>query len=333
MVSLSRPINLISKLNPDVFKILNKDVFGTVEQPLGSVQGAVSRIIAPEFEQMLKVLMPTILSINPNDAAWYKKVKNYWDSFGIKVPIGGKLLETGFNFTFNIHDNIRGKNISDLVSLAKTKKEPFNIVSDESLRDYVDKFVTEYEKYKYATPINITQYLIWVFCQGHRKVAKQAEAIGKSLNIEFILIDPREIENTKRIQHKVSIEATKKYLEILPDRDMVKNILFVKGFNASSFDEIDADSKLKSLVDSSPTEFLKIANDTTTIIKAKIERYCLAGILKRLPNSSIIVDGNDNGIVIGNTDAEAIAYFGSESIDRIAKIKEFNTRYLIFNKN
>ena len=90
MVSKSRSIDLISKLNPSVFALKNKDIFGTVEQPLGSVQGAVSRILSPEYTMLLKAIMPTILSLNPDDPTWYKRVKNYWDSFGIRIPIGGK---------------------------------------------------------------------------------------------------------------------------------------------------------------------------------------------------------------------------------------------------
>lgn len=328
MVSQSRSINLVSKLNPDVFKLLNKDIFGTVAQPLGSTQGAVTRILSPDREQMLKALMPAILSTNPNDPTWYKKVKNYWDSFGIRVPIGGRLLEIGFNF--DMKDILRERAIADLIATAKAKIVVID--SDESLRDYVTKNIDESEKYKYANPINNLDYLIWVFCLGHREVAKEAGALEKTTNIKMILIDPKEIEDTRRVQHTVSIEATKKYLEILVDRSKVRDILYVKGFNASALDDLDADAKLKNYVDTNPKEFLKIANDNTMTIKAKIERYCISGILKRLSNSSIIVDASDNGIIIGNTTDEAVTFFSSEAADKSAKVKEFKTRYSQLNK-
>ena len=323
MVSKSRSIDLISKLNPSVFALKNKDIFGTVEQPLGSVQGAVSRILSPEYTMLLKAIMPTILSLNPDDPTWYKRVKNYWDSFGIRIPIGGKKLEIGFNF--DINDTFRKTAITDVVKTAKGKE--VIIDSDETLANYVLLNITEFEKYKYASPINSEQYLTWIFCLGHRKVAKQVGAIDNSTNIEFILIDPKEIEDTRRSQHKISIEATKKYLEILTDRAKVKDILYVRNMNASTFDDLEADLKLKLFVDGSPKEFLAIANDTTTTTKARIERYCISGILKRLLNSSIIVDATDNSIVIGNTLDEAVTYFFSETPDRSAKVKEFATRY------
>jgi len=328
MISKSHTIDLVSRLNPDVFKLLNKDIFGTVEQPLGSVQGAVNRIISPEYTQLLKSIMPTVISLNPDDPTWYKRVKYYWDSFGIKIPIGGKKLEIGFNF--DINDIERKKAIAELTTVAK--KSEIVIDSDESLANYVLKNITEFEKYKYGTPINPVSYLTWLFCLGHRKVAKQADDLQKSTNIEFILIDPKDIEDTRKSQHKISIEATKKYLEILTDRTKVKDILYVKGINASTLDDLDADARLKQFVDTSPKEFLAIVNDPTVTIKARIERYCVSGILKRLPNSSIIVDSTDNSILIGNTTDEAVVFFSSEASDKVAKTKEFKTRYAQITK-
>ena len=329
MVSKSQTIQLVSKLNPDVFKFINKDVFGTTEQPLGSIHGAVNRIMSPEYESLLKSIMPTIISLSPNDQTWYKRVKNYWDSFGIKVPIGGKNLEIGFNFS--IEDTMRKIAISELITKTSTK-EGATIISDEALAIYVIKNIPEFEKYKYAMPINPEQYLIWLFCLGHRKVAKETGAIDKSLNIDFILIDPTVVEDNKRKEHTLSNDALRKYLEIIVDRSKVRDILYVRNINAAELEDIDADARLKQFVISSPKEFLAIATDNTTTTKARIERYCIRGVLKKLPNSSIIVDGNDNGVLIGNTIAEAVVYFNSESPDKAAKVAEFKTRYAQLTK-
>lgn len=329
MVSHSHIVELISKVNPDVFRLLNKDVFTDLGGRLGSVQGAVKTILSPQFEPMLKSLMPTILTTSPNDPIWYKKVANYWNSFGLKIPIGGVKLEIGFNF--NINDTDRKEAISDLIKKAAEKQ--ISITNDEELKEYVLKNVAELEKYKYATPINVEQYLIWVFCLGHREVAKHIDHVNKSVKIHLLLIDPKDIEDTRRSQHTLSVEATKKYLEIIADRSKVKDILYVKGENASKFDDVDADAKLKVFADNNPREFLSIANSSTLTTKAKIERYCVKGVLKRLPNTSIIVDANDPAVVVGNTIDEAIAYFSSESADRVAKVKEFKTRYSQIVKN
>jgi hypothetical protein len=328
MVSKSRTIDLVSKLNPDVFRVINKDIFGTVEQPLGSCQGAVNRVLAPEYDELLKSIMPNVISINPNDPSWYKKIKYYWDSFGIKVPIGGTTLEIGFNF--DINSTTRKVAIKELIANAKDKK--VDISTEEELANYVLKNINEFDKHKYATPINPTHYLTWLFCLGHRKVAKQTDSVNKSTNIEFVLIDPKEIESTKKLQHTLSVEATKKYLEIIADRAKVKDILYIKQINVSSLDDFDMDIRLKHIADSEPKEFLAIANDPAMTTKARIERYCISGILRKLPNSSIIVDANDNSVIVGNSVDEAVVYFASEAPDRAAKVKEFKTRYAQLNK-
>jgi len=324
MVSQNRIINLVSKVNPEVFKLINKDIFGNLEEPLGSVQGAVTRILV-NHEQMLKSLMPVILSTSAEDPTWYKKVANYWHSFSIKVPVGGRNLEIGFNFDRN--DLARKKSIDELISIASKNK--VTIDSDDAFMAYVLKEVPEFEKYKYATPINVVDYLIWIFCLGHREVAKDSisNALDKSTKIRFVLIDPKEVEDNRRAQHTLSIEATKKYLEIISDRNKVKDILYIRGENASKLDDLDADAKLKAFADHNPREFLTIANDKNSNTRARIERYCIAGVLKRLTNTSIIVDANDTSVVVGNTLDEAIAFFSSESTERVAKVKEFKARY------
>lgn len=328
MVSQSRIVNLISKTNPEVFRLINSDIFGNLETRLGSVQGAVNRILM-QHEQMLKVLMPVIITTSPDDGTWYKKVSNYWHSFGLIVPVGGKTLEIGFNY--DLADTTREKNLHDLIAIAKKKQ--IEIDSDSALYNYVNKNIPEFEKYKYANPIKTDEYLTWIFCLGHREVAKEPvlNSIDKSTKIRFVLIDPKEVEDSKRAQHTLSIEATKKYLEILADRNAVKDMLYIKGYNASTLDDIDADAKLKVFADSSPKEFLTLAEDKNTKTKARIERYCVHGILKRLSNSSIIVDANDTSVVIGNTLEEAVAFFNSEAIDKVAKVKEFKARYQQIN--
>lgn len=322
MLPQSRKIDLITKINPEVIKIINPDVFGNNDHRLGSAHGAVNNIIM-KHANMLEVLLPKVINVSVKDPTWFKKVRNYWDSFGLVVPIGGKKFEIGFNFDFN--DNTRKDNIKELVEIAEKDKKP--IIDDKSLMDYVLTKIPESDKYKYAEPINVVDYLTWTFCLGHKEVANKGEFIEKSTNIRFVLIDPKDVEDTRRANHTISVDAIKKYLEVSPDRKKVRDILYIKGEDASKLDDLDADNKLKMFAESNPKAFLAIANNATLTVKARIERYCITGILKRLPSSSIIVDALDNGIVIGNTLDEAVAYFSSETPERVAKVKEFSTRY------
>lgn len=328
MISKSVTVDLLSKINPEVFKTLNKDVYGSEGERLGSSQGAVNRILT-NYEEMLKVLMPTILTTSPNDQSWYKKVNNYWHSFGIKVPIGGRKLEIGFKFSLD--DSGRAAAINTLIATAKANG--LEIKSEEQFTEYVLNNIAESEKYKYATPINIEDYLIWTYCLGHREVAKKGAHIEKSTNIRFVLVDPRDLIEARKEQHSIGIEAMKRYLELISDRRLVKDILYTMGENAKDISDLDADFKLKQFADSKPTEFLATVNDKGLSVKARIERYIARGVIRRLPNTSIIVDSDDSSAIIGNTLEEAVAYFSAEAADKVAKVKELQARYNQINAN
>ena len=328
MISKSVTVDLLSKINPEVFKTLNKDVYGSDGERLGSSQGAVNRILT-NYEEMLKVLMPTIITTSPNDQSWYKKVNNYWHSFGIKVPIGGCKLEIGFKFSLD--DTGRASAIKTLLGAAKAKG--VELKTDEQFSEYVLTNVTESEKYKYATPINIEDYLIWTYCLGHREVAKKGAHIEKSTNIRFVLVDPRDLIEARKEQHSIGIDAMKRYLELIADRKLVKDILYSMGENAKEISDLDADFKLKQFADTKPTEFLALVNDKGLAVKARIERYIAAGVLRRLPNTSIVVDSDDSSSIIGNTTDEAVAYFSAEVADKVAKVKELQARYNQINAN
>jgi hypothetical protein len=327
MVTRSVKIDLISKVNPTVFATLNADVISAQGIPLGTSHSAVKKMVVDK-EKMLLVLMPSILALNPTDAAWYARVKNYWDSFGIRIPIGGRTLETGLNF--DINDSSRKANITRLIDSTTSNKEgtkTAKINSEGELADYVMANINDDNKYLYGHPINVDDYLIWQFCLGHNKVANDATVMSKSEKIDFVLIDPRKVELERRSAHTVGIEAKKLYLEILSDRHKVRDILYSIGENASVLDEVAMDMKLESYALANPTKFITLCKDTAVPTKARIERYIIKGILKKISNSSIIVDANDSTCVIGNSLEEAVAFFNTEKASNQAKIAEFTARY------
>lgn len=323
MITDSIKIDLVSKLNPSVFAVLNQDMLGLKPDRLGPNHAAVKRMVV-DFEAMLKVLMPSIISTSPNDNNWYNKVNLYWNSFGLSIYAGGVTLEIGFNY--DINDADRRENLAELIK-ETSKDGVVTIKTDADLKKYVTANVPELERYKYARPINTLDYLNWVFCLGHHEVSNKTTDIGKSENIRFTLIDQRDVIELKRTTHVLAIEAQRKYLEILGDRDKVKNILYVLGNDPSSMSDIDMDMKLKQVSDSTPTRFLDIIKDTTMTTKARIERYILKGVLRRIPNTGIVVDVSDPSCILGNSLDEAVAYFSSESKDKVAKVQEFAAKY------
>lgn len=316
-------IDLISKLNPNVFATLNQDVLGVSPLRLGSNQTAVKRMVVG-FEHMLKMLMPPVLNLSPNDGDWYKATNNYWNSFSLSIYPGGKSLEIGFIYDLNDYD--RKQFIAEAIK-STTKGTEVSIKSDADLKDFVLKKIPEFERYKYARPIDVIDYLTWVYVLGHHKVANKTTDITKSENIEFTLIDPRDILEQKRTNHQISNEALAIYLGLLPKRDTVNDLLYVIGEDPTILTTIDADMKLKNYCENNPSKFVELTKDPTTTSKARIERYVIAGILRKLPGTQIIVDPSDASIVIGNTLEEAVAYFNSEDKIKATRVQEYTTKY------
>ena len=328
-ITESIQINLVSKINPTVFSVVNADLLGNPPLRLGANHTAVKRMIV-EKEHMLKMLMPSVLGISPLDMSWYKKVSEYWNSFSLNVPIGGTTLEVGF--VYDLSDIDRVDYIKDIINKTKKDNQP-TIKTDAELKLYINANIPEFEKYRYARPINALDYLNWVYCLGHHKVANKLTDLTKSENIEFTLIDNRDIVEIKRATHAISQEALKEYLGVLTDRDKVKNILYVLGKDPSALTDVDRDMELKHYCDTNPSKFVEIVNDKSLLTKAKIERLVVSGVLKRIPTTGIIIDSSDPSVIIGNTLEEAVVYFSSESAERVAKVKEFTAKYKSLKPN
>lgn len=328
MISESIKIDLITKLNPSIFQVLNQNVLGVIPERLGVNVSAVKKMVVGR-ESMLKLLMPSIINTSPNDVKWYDTVNKYWNSFGLLVPPGGVSLETGL--IYDINDSDRAIYISELIKRASA--EGTEIKTDADLKIYIASNVSNTDRYKYTKPINVIDYLTWIYCLGHHEVANKTTDVTNSEQIRFTLIDQRDIIDLKRKAHTVSIDAGRKYLEILSDRSKVKDLLYILGYDSSVLSDIDADIQLKSYSDNNPTKFIEMLDDKTLTIKARIERYILAGVLKRMPNTGIIIDASDQSCVIGNTLDEAAVYFVSENKERVTKVSEFSAKYKQIKNN
>lgn len=318
-------IELVWKVNTDAFQKLNPDLFGTAPKRLGPSMSLVQKMVS-YYEDMQAMLLPTIISASPKDDEWQQKVKNYWDSISPAIPMEGRILEIGFEYELN--NNKVKANIETLIKELGVKVE-----TDEALANLIKTKVPDELKYKYAKPINVEDYLFYIYCLNHRKVANKVEDANNSTNIEFILVDQRLVEETKRRNHTVRMKAKQKFIEILADRKLVSDILYILNKDASLMSPEDQDIEVSNFADAEPQRFLNVIEDTSLKVRARVERYILAGVLEKLPNSSIIVDANDKSVTIGMSIDEAVAYFKSETPERQVKVSEFANRYKALKSN
>ena len=331
----SQKAYLMPKLKASTFATTNASVLGDEPFRLGPGRNAVATMLASGDE--LRVLMPTILGLDPKSVTnnWDTKVSDYWYSLSVEVAPEGKELEIGFKYSIDDTTTFfDGTKRSDYIN--KLKKDNPAIKDSESLREFVkgkdtkgNPNVAESEKFKYAMPINVEDYILWRYCLVFREVANNLEDVDKSSYIRFYLYNAAQAEADKKAKFKIEKTAMELYLKVISDKEYVKNVLHMLKIDTTGKDEIDESMLLETVYKESPEKFIRIASDNHLKSKAAIERYIFAGILKRIPNTDVIVDANEPDIVLGNTLEDAVTYLNNEKnkvqvSQYLARIKGLN---------
>lgn len=330
MAILKRSIKIEWKINPSYFSIVNQKIVNRQYKRIGSAVTSVNRMLAKD--EMMRVLMPTILGIDPTShtSNWSKDLADWWHSLSVEVPENGLELDTSLRFDLKPGNEIRAKYVSDFISKNK------DIDSDEKLMNaLMDKkgkgVMSEDEIYRYAEPVNPYQYLIWYYCKGYRSVSNDLNAINKSSNIEFFMYDEEIKIAAKRKIGNNAIEATELYVELAKDKSKLRDILCLLRPDAIrdilKLSDEDVRLDVHGLLLSKSEDFIQLAKDKDFSIRADIEKYIAVNILKRLPDSKIIVDASEQTKLIGHSIQEAIVYFTTDSPENKKYLSELSLRY------
>lgn len=302
MFEVSKKVTIYQKENNSGFAKVNRVQLALSydgRDKIGSSIGAVNKML--ERSEELKVLMPTMLGVSPTDNTWMKTVNDYWNSLSVPVPDNtGLPLEIGFRF--DVNDSSKSEAIKALAAKMELKGE-------EAIGTFVLKGnLEETEKYRYATPINVANYLLWRYCLNYRDVANRIEDINKSPHIRFYIHDELVRIEAEEKAFKLKSKAETKFYEVLPDKTKVESLLTVFGHNVLAFkNEISKHKTLRSIVDNKPSDFLAAEADKRLLQKAFIEKCIVLGILKRYPNTTAVIDTDTNDTLGLSLDA-AILY-------------------------
>ena len=323
MIEISRKLEIRWKLNGNYFKDANKEVSNEVayDRKIGPTINAVKAMTVRDNE--MRVLMPRVLGISPSsssDLNWDKAVSNYWNSLTIYVPSGGYPLEVGFRFDFQ--DSSKIVKIQELQKVLELKVD---ITTEELFAKYVMDNVSEYEKYLYGTPIDIPNYLLWRYCENYRDVANTPTS-NKGSRVRFYIHDELATVKAKKATFATQQEAMKVYINLLSEKQKKRDVLWALGKGGKT-DEMDIDMAIDLEARTRPEQFLATVNDNNLTTRARIERYVSASILRRIDNSSIIVDGSDPSVVIGNNMDDAITYFTVENPVNKQNISNYEIKY------
>jgi hypothetical protein len=321
----SEKITIFWKAQSSAFanQVDNKKVIGESTRRIGGSQSAINKMLACGDES--KLLMPTLLGLSSNSPNWDTRVKQYWNDLSVEVTQVGKELEIGFNY--NINDVSREKYLKEFKEIVKSKFKT-DISTDEELYKFIGKVnIEETEKYKYATPISVEDYILWRYCLVHREVANNIEDVDKSGSIRFYMYSELEKTQAKVKMYELSNSAMKKYLEIIASEELVDALLYVYQDKFTGLDAITKATLVQEHMTADPRKFLTLSSDTALNTKALIEKYISYNILKRLASTSIVVDASDPEFVLGNTLDEVIAFFNSTDAKSKTHLNEFAIKY------
>ena len=318
----NRKVSIQWKLNPDAFQLINKNVLFDITRRLGSSETAVNTMLMKE--ELLQLTMPILIGKNPTDDDWQKSISNYWNSLAVDIPENGKDLEIGFIFDLNDGNKIRKDYIKDLKLKSK-------ITDSETLGNIVMSQIPEEEKYRYGIPISPADYLLWTYCQKYRDVANTVNDIDKSSYIRFYIHDNEIVQKEKEALVDLSIKAHERLIDIIKSNEAdqkIYNILCVlEPTDILDIDKLDSKGRQVRLWDifsKNVTQFINTADDKNLDTKALIERLLNKHILRKMPNTDVVVDVEDASIVLGNTVSEAVSWFALET--NVAKISEYKIR-------
>lgn len=329
MAILERKVKIEWKLNPSYFSSINSKHISVNVQRIGSTRTAVNRMLIND--EMMRTLMPPILGIDPRSAVnnWSKDLADYWHALSVEVPENGLVFDASLNFDISDGHSIRKPYIQKFLSDnkdIKTSEQMRDALTDISSKHYVK----EEELYRYAEPINTYDYLVWYYCKGYRDVANDLSSVNKSNNIRFYMVDEAKQKAARKVKSLSMIDATNKYVELSKDSASLKAIYSViKPMEAKKIYSM-ADEELiievHGLLMSSPHKFLELANDKNLKVKGEIEQMVASGVIKRIPETSTIVDSIDQTKVMGNTIEEMIVYMNSDKEDVKKHVNELRIR-------
>lgn len=344
----------------------NKKVLVEAPRVIGSSLSGVNRMIANHEEQ--KEMMKSIVGVSPTSTTWDTVIKHYWDSLREEIPNSGKKLDLSFTYDITdpnkadyisaINKNIESekaklrshKDLKDYIDNRlknvdiefKRKMDSLDSIESEKQRDTVQNdaykikydsiFMIEADRFKVGTATNPFHYMLYKYCLVYSQVANSYELANKSKNIRFYLHSEEDVKKFKAAQSETNRNRMSIYRKVISDIATVENVLYAMGKgNIIPDDDNDKLIMLEEESKDNTNRFISIADNPSLKTMAIIKKYITLGVLKEIEGTSIIVDGNDSSVTIGNDIDEAIVYFNNKNNTNI--ITKYSDRYKGVPKN
>ena len=317
-ITVNKTVTIMRKDNSSAFYSRNAANMPDGRNKIGSAINSVLRMKANMDE--LNVYMPSMLAMNPNDPKYSEQVDLWFNNISKLVPEGGLPL----NISFTYKDSASKKSVESIEEdiYMKFNRAKKNTAKElDTAIDIRERSIIELEstKYKYGSPVNVADYLLWRYCLVYSDVANDVAWVNKAGGIRFYIYDSVREKYKETLQFEVRNKATALYIKLLDTPDKATNILWAdRGFDVdiTALDKMDKYRMIENMSKADPANFISIYEDVNLETKAIVERMIHHGILRRLENTSVIVDENND--TIGNTMDEAIAFFKNTDRNKAA---------------
>jgi len=324
---ISRKIKILWREKYSDYETINKDVLVVNERPMGITSGANKKILSEG--DMLQSIMPTLVGADPNSnkSDWDNLMYKYFNGMHVLIPKPGLELEVGFSYRLKTDNKNKKEAIAELIGSKTTIKTDEDLANLVEATDKHGSFVNDPDTwYRYGEPIEKEQYVIYRYAKYSAKVANNKADVEKSPNIRFYIHTDHEERVLREKRISAETESMKLYLELITDPDVVDSVLLLMNRLPSSFkDDSEKHEFLNTQRINNTNYFISTLKDKNLKMKADIEKYIQAGVLRRLVGSTTVVDNSDASIVLGINMDEVVSFFSNEL--NKAKVKEYESIY------
>lgn len=273
-----------------------------------------SRVLSSNKAEM-DAYFPQLIGVSPFDSDYIRRIKVYLNNIQVKVDELGKTFDTSFRYR-HYRDYLT---ISKKEEAIENRYKSANRQNQEELRKALktkinDLNLLESTKYKYGTPVNIEDYIMYRHCLLYNDVAKDMAMINSDPNVRFYFKDDKkEADKAKKFRIEVN-KAKANYVACMADDNLfeavyIQYLVLNNRPIVSSLleDEITKQVNLDKFSQSEPVKFNKFFKDENLKLKSTIEQLIARGIIIRSAYSQNVT--TTDGTLIGANMNEAVAWF------------------------
>ena len=301
--------------NYSAYRKANITVLGNVKGRIGSSIYSCRTLSANKGE--VEAYFPSLIGYSPNNPEFVTRVQAWLSNIDVLVDDNDKRLNISFRYNKK-SDYLAIKKQEDKINAEYDKVDRTNI---SAIKEAVKVKVAalnklESTKYKYGSPENIEEYLIYRHCLLYKEVAKDMALINSDSTLRFYIKDEAKEAAKKNKLVKERLKAMQKFIE-LKASDNKFNSVFAVISAANSRNLIEELNKtdlektaiVMDFINNNPIKFNKLVEDKNITIKALIEMLITHGELVRSEYNQQI--STADGTFIGSNVKEAVAWFNN----------------------